>query len=70
MMKVKPGGTVMIDGNEYVFDAISAQAANQWFFWLGRGVKEEDALIHLYTKDGKNDGLFPPSKIKKALENQ
>lgn len=70
MMKVKSGDIVMIDGNEYVFDAISSQVASQWFVWLERGVKEEEATIHLYTRDGKNDGHFPPSKIKEALEKE
>jgi hypothetical protein len=68
MQTIKSGKTVMLRGKEYVFSEGTAFAMNKWLKWLSLGIEEEGVELPLFTSNGKEYNLFPPSEIKKALE--
>jgi len=69
---VSAGQSVILDGEEYIFDAAAAQEYNEWVNWVAQGLYDEkEALkrIELTTAAGKKKS-FVPQKIKNALKNK
>jgi len=70
LSKVSAGQSVILDGEEYFFDAAAAQDYNEWLDLLDKGLLDEkEALkrIELSTIAGQKKS-FLPQKIKNALK--